>query len=177
MQGEVFTSEKLGFRNWQMQDITPMANINADPEVMRFFPNTQTLQNTEDFIARMQASQASLGACYFAVELLETREFIGFIGLLEQKYPADFNPSVDIGWRLAKAFWGFGYATEGARRCLAYAREELKLSKVYATAPCINLPSIRVMQKIGMYAKGVFEHPYLLDSPKLRECVVYETLW
>lgn len=173
----LFTSERLGFRNWQMQDIAPMASINADPEVMRFFPNIQTLQHTEDFIARMQVSQASLGACYFAVELLETREFIGFIGLLEQTYPADFNPSVDIGWRLSKQFWGCGYATEGAQRCLFYGCEVLKLSKIYAAAPCINLPSIRVMQKIGMQAKGIFEHPYLLNSPNLRQCVLYETLF
>ncbi len=114
----IFTSQRLGFRNWLDSDLPKMAAINADEEVMRFFPSTQTKAKTEEFIKRMQAQFEKHGFCYFAVEILESKALIGFIGLSEQTYKADFTPCVDIGWRLGRTHWGKGYATEGAKRVL-----------------------------------------------------------
>jgi RimJ/RimL family protein N-acetyltransferase len=70
-------------------------------------------------------------------------------------------------------FWGKGYATEGAKRCLKFGFNDLKLQEIIATAPKINLPSIRVMQKIGMQKIKDFKHPFLSDFPVLENCVLY----
>ncbi|MBX2873950.1 MAG: GNAT family N-acetyltransferase [Saprospiraceae bacterium] len=169
----LFTSDRLGFRNWQSTDLNKMASINADQEVMQFFPSTQTKERTQQFIDRMQKQYAERGYCYFAVEKLTTEELIGFVGLAYQSFEAPFTPCVDIGWRLAKEHWNQGYATEGAKRCLQYAFQEVDLKQICATAPAINLASIGVMKKIGLQFDYEFEHPLLLNHDRIRKCVLY----
>ncbi|KAA5537530.1 GNAT family N-acetyltransferase [Taibaiella lutea] len=170
----IFTSQRLGFRNWANNDVPLMTVINADIDVMEFFPATVTRVQTEQFIERMQDMFATKGYCYFAVDRLEDGAFIGFIGLGYQDYDAPFTPCTDIGWRLDKNFWNQGYATEGAERCLEYAFEDLKLQNIKAIAPEINTRSINIMQKIGMKKQSDFLHPKLADDERLKHCVCYE---
>lgn len=171
----LFNSERLGFRNWCETDIEKMAAINANPEVMEFFPATQTPEQTAIFIERMQAMLQRTGFCYFAVDTLQDGRLIGFIGLAEQTFEADFTPCIDIGWRLDTCAWNKGYATEGAKACLEYAFNELKLKRILSMAPVINKKSIQVMEKIGMKKIAFFEnHPYLLNDDRLKKCVLYE---
>lgn len=170
----LFESERLGFRNWINTDVEIMAVINADPDVMEFFPSVKTHDETLSFIARMQQQMTDKGYCYFAVETLSHGELIGFIGLSEQTFEAGFTPCIDIGWRLSKDVWDRGYATEGARRCIDYAFNHLALPKVIAIAPKLNARSEHVMKKIGMKKVTEFIHPLLKDDEGLRECVVYE---
>lgn len=170
----LFKSERLGFRNWKSSDLSGMAKINADSEVMKFFPQTQNSSDTQDFIERMQKQFTEYGYCYFAVELLADSTFIGFIGIAYQTYKADFTPCTDIGWRLSQEYWGKGYATEGAKRCLEYAFQDLALDKVLSIAPKNNENSEAVMTKIGMSKVKEFDHPLLLDDSRLKVCVLYE---
>ncbi|MBL7704902.1 MAG: GNAT family N-acetyltransferase [Taibaiella sp.] len=172
----LFTSERLGFRAWQAADIDAMQEINSDARVMEFFPDLLTKAQTIEFIERMNRQLAEKGFCYFAVDVLATKEFIGFTGLSAQHYPADFTPCIDIGWRLKSGVWNQGFATEGAKRCLEYAFEQLSIKEVYAIAPKINLKSERIMQKIGMVKQYEFEHPQLVNEERLRTFVLYKTV-
>lgn len=176
MSNYLFTSHRLGFRNWKESDLHPMAEINADQEVMEFFPGTQSEQETLNFIKRMQKQFSEKGFCYFAVDILDGGEFIGFIGLSEQVFEADFTPCIDIGWRLKKREWGKGYTGEGAKACLDFAFHQLKIDKVYAMAPAVNHRSEKVMKKIGMKKVKTFDHPKLLNDTRLRECILYQKL-
>lgn len=169
----LFTSERLGFRNWKSSDVSKMIQINRNKKVMEFFPAIPTKEQTQEFIGKMKRTCNEDGFCYFAVDYLETDEFIGFIGLMPQNYPAPFTPCIDIGWRLSPKFWNFGLATEGAKRCLEYAFNELGLTEVVATAPQINKRSIQVMEKIGMKPWMDFEHPSLDNHELLKQCVCY----
>ena len=72
----LFTSTRLGFRNWRANDLEAMAAINADPQVMEFFPGIQDREHTAAFIQRMQQQYAEKGFCYFAVDKLEDGQFI-----------------------------------------------------------------------------------------------------
>jgi len=145
---------------------------------MEFFPYLPSLDQTKNFIERMQNQFEKTGFCYFAVEVVETQEFIGFIGIAEQTFEADFTPCVDIGWRLDKKYWNKGYASEGAKRCLEFAFTELestkKLQSIKAVAPKINLKSSTVMKKIGMKYVKDFKHPALENDKRLEICVLYE---
>ncbi len=166
-QEHLFTSERLGFRNWQEADIPNMARVSADPDVMEFFPAPATFQQTESFIHRMQDMFAERGYCYFAADHLDTGAFIGFIGMCYQTYEAPFTPCTDIGWRLAKEHWGQGFATEGAKRCLEFAFGDIGLEAIYATAPRLNVRSVNVMKKAGMRPYLDFIHPRLpADHPQ-----------
>ena len=170
----LFTSQRLGFRAWRDSDMPLMAEVSADPLVMEFFPSVADASQTAGFIKRMQKMQMDRGYCYFAVDVLEGDKFIGFIGLCFQDYESPVTPSVDIGWRLSPSAWGMGYATEGAQRCIAYGFETLGLAKIIAVAPLLNIKSINVMKKAGMQLACTFEHPKLLDTPRLTTCVCYE---
>lgn len=169
----LFESENLGFRNWTEADLDPMSEINADPEVMRYFPDIQDKSHTASFIKRMKTHYDLHGFTYFAVETKHDAEFIGFIGMAHQTYDSPFTPAVDIGWRLAGTAWGKGFATEGAKACLAFAKYECKLNRIIAVCPKVNLASERVMQKIGMHKAGGFLHPLLKDHKHLHECLCY----
>lgn len=171
----LFTSERLGFRNWMMTDIDCMHEINSDEKVMEFFPSLSTKDQTIEFVGRMKKQYANKGFCYFAVDKLEDNEFIGFIGISEQTYKADFTPCIDIGWRIKSSEWHKGFATEGAKKCLDFALNELKIEKIYSVAPKVNIKSERIMIKIGMKKAYEFEHPLLLHNARLKTCVLYET--
>ena len=173
MSGYIFTSKRLGFRNWKISDTDRLFEINSNKEAMQFFPSTQTKEQTEAFITKMQNQYAKKEFCYFAVEILETKEFIGFIGLSLQTFESDFTPSIDIGWGLHPNFWHKGFATEGAKRCLDFGFNQLKLEKIIAVAPVINIPSISIMQKIGMNKVQNFKHSLLKEYTQLETCVLY----
>jgi len=175
MKKHLFTSSRLGFRNWKDSDLDEMAKINTDKDVMEFFPSTQTREITCNFIDRMQKQFAENGYCYFAVDIIKTNEFIGFIGLSKQEYNAGFEtPFVDIGWRLSKSIWNKGYATEGAKKCLEYAFETLKLKNIYSIATSKNDKSIHIMEKIDMKKYNTFSHPLIADDNELKECIAYK---
>lgn len=170
----IFRSKRLGFRNWDESDLTEFAKINADLEVMEHFPKPLTKKETAEFIVRLKKHYAKNGYNYFATEILDSGELIGFIGLAFQDYKTDFTPAVDVGWRLKKSAWGKGYATEGAKKCLEYGFNELNLEKIISTCTVRNSKSEKVMIKIGMEKIGEFNHPRLKDYPKYEKCIGYE---
>lgn len=170
----IFKSERLGFRNWIDSDIEKMSVINADEDVMKFFPKINSEKETQNFIERMQEQYAKSGFCYFAVDKLINGKFIGFIGLSKQTFKSEFTPFIDIGWRIDKMEWNKGFATEGALRCLKFAKIKLKLDLIYATAPVVNTNSIKVMEKTGMEKVKTFDHPALLSYKELKKCVLYK---
>jgi RimJ/RimL family protein N-acetyltransferase len=172
----LFTSARLGFRGWLDEDIDTMAAINADPVVMEFFPSELSHQQSAAFIERMQQEFNDKGFCYYAVDILLTGECIGFIGLHEQVFEATFTPCIDIGWRLGSAHWNKGFATEGAKRCLDYAFQDLGLTSIYAITPIVNKKSEAVMKKIGMQQQLYFNHPLLANDKRLEACVLYKII-
>lgn len=172
----LFQSQRIGFRNWQDQDIALLLQLNQNKDVMRYFPRLQTEVECTAFLRRMQQLYLDKGYTYFVAEQLENQAFMGFIGLAWQTFVSPFTPCVDIGWRLLPSFWGKGYATEGAKRCLEYGFKTLKLQNIKAVAPLVNQPSIRVMRKIGMREIGRFDHPALKDTRELEACICYETV-
>jgi RimJ/RimL family protein N-acetyltransferase len=170
----IFTSQRLGFRNWTHYDLDVYAQMGADKDVMEHFPKTMTRQEALEGIERFRQHFDANGYTYFAAEVLETSELIGFVGLAYQEYETKFTPATDIGWRLKKSAWGNGYATEGARRCLQYAFNDLALEYVVSVCTIQNHKSENVMKKIGMKRMGTFLHPKLKAYPQHEQCVWYK---
>ena len=161
----IFKSERLGFRNWINRDFEDLYKLCSDEEVMEHFPCTLSKKEVEQFIDRLKNHFVENGFTYYATELVETREFIGMIGLALQEYKSNFTPAVDIGWRLKRSAWGKGYATEGAKRCLEYAFNELDINRIISVCTIKNKKSENVMKKIGMIKKGEFNHPEMSNHP------------
>jgi RimJ/RimL family protein N-acetyltransferase len=170
----LFLSERLGFRQWYLSDLEELATLNADPLVMEFFPNLVNKDKSEKFIQKMQTQYSEKGYCYFAVDRLDNQKLVGFIGLSDQFFESTFTPCTDIGWRIKSSEWNKGYATEGAQRCLKFAKHELKLDTIYSITPVINIKSQHVMIKLGMHKILEFQHPSLHDYESLKTCVLYK---
>lgn len=172
--GYLFESERLGFRRWKTSDHVPFAALNANPDVMEFFPKTLSRKESDALIERIEAHFEEKGYGLWAVERKEDGAFIGFIGLLDVNFDIGIEDATEIGWRLEKKFWKKGYATEGANACLAYAFEELGKREIYSFTSTVNTPSETVMKRIGMEKAGEFEHPRVPQGSPLRKHVLYK---
>jgi RimJ/RimL family protein N-acetyltransferase len=170
-------TERLALRGWRESDRVPFAALNADPEVMRYFPSTLTREQSDAMIDRIESGFESEGFGLWAVELSETGAFIGFVGLARPTFDARLAEQTEIGWRLSREAWGHGYATEAAREALRYAFDPAgaNLGHVISFTAAINLPSRAVMERIGMThdESDDFEHPSLPHGHPLRHHVLY----
>ena len=172
---DTLTTSRLLLRRWRGADRLPFQRINADARVMEFFPEPLTADASDALFDRAQAHFNRHGFGPFAVELIETNAFIGFIGLSVPAFDAHFMPAVEIGWRLAFEHWGKGLATEGARAALGFGFNDLGLEQVISFTVPANLRSRSVMEKIGMThdPRDDFDHPGLPEGNPLRRHVLY----
>lgn len=166
-------TDRLVLREWREADRDPWAALNADPEVMRYFPSTYDRERSNTTFAAISAQLADRGWGLWALD--HEGEFIGFTGLAVPRFTAPFTPAVEVGWRLAREAWGHGFATEAAQSVLAYAFEELELDEVVSFTSAVNDRSRRVMERIGMThdLRDDFEHPDIEAGNPLRQHVLY----
>lgn len=171
----ILTTERLILRPWKEEDLAIFAALNADPQVMECFPSTLTFDESKQLYERICAHIQMHGWGLWAAELKSTHQFIGFIGLSTIRYEAHFTPAVEIGWRLAKQFWGYGYAPEGAKAALDCGFETIGLQEIIAITVPKNMRSQSVMKKIGMThdPKDDFDHPLLPKDHALSRHVLY----
>ena len=172
-------TDRLILRPWRDSDLAPFAALNADPEVMEHFPAPLSREETEAMAGRMTAALEERGFGWWAAEAPGVAPFIGFIGLSVPSFDAPFIPPgrqvVEVGWRLARAFWGQGYATEGARAALRFGFEDLGLPEVVSFTATTNARSQAVMRRLGMTRDPAedFDHPALPQGHRLRRHVLY----
>ncbi len=165
---------RIRMRQWRESDREPFAAMNVDPAVMEFFESTQSRAASDASINAWQAQFATNGWSNWAVELRESAEFIGFTGLSVPRRTFSFSPCVEVGWRLARKAWGYGYATEAAHASLRVAFEQLGLLEVVSFTAVGNQRSRAVMERIGMRnANQDFEHPGLAEGHPLRLHCLY----
>jgi len=176
-------TERLILRDWRDADREPFARLNDDPAVMEFMPSRLTRDESDASVARTRASFEARGWGWWAVEIKPSTKqpttrvpFIGYVGLSVPRFEAHFTPCVEVGWRLAKEYWGYGYASEAATACLRFGFEKLTLEQIVAFTVPLNKRSIRVMEKIGMTrdAADDFDHPNLAPGHPLRRHVLYK---
>ena len=170
-----FKTRRLALVAWQDRHRATFAEMNRDPQVMRYFPALLTAEQTHAGIDVWTAQFADRGWSNWAVELLDSGEFIGFIGLSVPRRQLPCSPCTEIGWRLKPSAWGHGYATEGAMACLRVGFDRLGLEEIVSFTTLTNLPSIAVMQRIGMTNTNQdFEHPGVPEGHPLRPHCLYK---
>jgi RimJ/RimL family protein N-acetyltransferase len=166
---------RLLLRPWRDEDRAPFASLNADPLVMRHFPAPLSRPESDALAERLARQLDGRGFGLWAVEIPGLAPFAGYVGLAVPAFEAPFTPCVELGWRLARAWWNRGYATEGARAASAYAFETLRLPELVSFTVPDNVPSRRVMEKLGMTRDPAedFDHPGLPPGHPLRRHVLY----
>ena len=166
-------TDRMILRPWKAEDLPLFAKMNKDARVMRYFPSTLSDEQTESFYNRIQSEFERNGWGLYAVELKSNGTFIGYVGLHEIGFDANFTPGIEIGWRLAADYHNQGLATEAAKEVLKLAQKK-GLQRLYSFTAKQNAPSERVMQKIGMIKVGEFDHPNLSWDSPLMTHVLYQ---
>ncbi|MEW2449383.1 GNAT family N-acetyltransferase [Streptomyces parvulus] len=166
-------TDRLVLRPWRASDLAPWAAMNADPDVREHLGEPLTREQSDASVAAFRADFERRGYGWWAVEVRDTGEFIGFAGLDEVDDGLPFT-GVEIGWRLARSSWGRGYATEAARAVLAHGFGTLALPEILAVTTTANVRSQAVMRRLGMTRNPAddFDDPTPPEGP-LRPNVLF----
>jgi [ribosomal protein S5]-alanine N-acetyltransferase len=166
----IFETERLAVNPWTLADALAALRMYGDPEVMRYLGRNgagAVIGSLEEMEGRLEKAIAKYGAndrghIYAAVSLKSTDEIIGTVLLksLELSSGEVAEDEIEIGWHLARDFWGRGYGTEVGRGVMQYGQDQLGLTELHAIAYPENLASIRIMQKIGMEYQGMTDRYY-----------------
>jgi len=171
VQGVVLETERLVFRQFTMSDVDRLAGLDADPDVMRFITGgvaTSRGEIKDDILPAFMAWYRRPGGygCWAAEERF-TEEFLGWFRFHPRR--GGRSGEIVLGFRLRKAAWGKGYATEGSRALIQKGFTELGAWRVVAETMAVNLASRRVLEKAGMNLVRVFHQPwpYQVDGREL----------
>lgn len=173
--GLTIETDRLVLRRWREEDREPFAALNADPEVMRYFVRPLTREESDRLVDRIEARFEADGIGQWAVERREDGRFLGFTGLAPASFEASFTPTIEVGWRFARSAWGHGYATEAGRAALHYGFQVRGLETILSWTSVLNLPSIAVMERLGMHHDPAddFDHPLVPEGHPLRRHALY----
>ena len=156
----LLATERLTLRRFTAADAGDLQALDSDPEVIRYSSDglsgvprdrAATSERLEEFVARYDRDGAS---AFWAAEDRASRAFLGWF----QFTPTDNQGEAELGYRLVRAAWGQGLATEGARALVETGFRELGVTRVVASALAVNAASIRVMEKAGLRHARDFIH-------------------
>jgi RimJ/RimL family protein N-acetyltransferase len=164
---------RLLLREWRDEDVEPFAAMSADPAVMQHLLPFPDRAASDAWIARMRRHYDEHGFAYWAVELPGEARLIGAIGLNWVGFQAAFTPAVEIGWRLARAYWGKGYAMEAARAAIDDGFGRLGLSEIVAFTVPANRRSWLVMERLGMSRDPADDFDHVRDGHPPRHHILY----
>ena len=176
MKHSLFTN-RLKLAVFSQSHVSELVRLDADPEVMRYFPATLSSEESAALLQRIIEHQRINGYSLFALHLKESDAFVGWCGLMKVPFSAHFTTAVEVGWRLNKIFWGKGLAPEAAKSVLRFGFLDLGLSEIVSFTAELNQPSIRVMQKIWMKCnpEDTFDHPKLPVNHPLQRHILYRS--
>lgn len=168
-------TERLLLRNWRDADLPAFAALNADPRVMEFLPKPLSFAESQAYAVRVRDYHLPPGLRFWVVEAPGVAPLIGLLNLTMPRFEAPFMPCVEIGWRLVAEHWGRGYATEAARRVVAYGFATCGLEAIVAFTTIANRRSRALMARLGMSRDPAddFDHPQLPEGHPLRPHVLY----
>lgn len=170
----IFTTPRLSLRLWRAEDDAHAAAMRT-PAVLRWLEDDAMPPRRPGSVAdRMQAMQDAYGHCFWVVERREDGAFLGYCGLKRVDAEAtDLTGAFEIGWSLAEEHWGHGYATEAAQAALDRAFTEHDAPFVVAFTVAENVPSWRVMKRIGMERAASLDFHDPAYSEALNPTIVY----
>lgn len=151
---DVLPTRRLLLRPYDMEDAERLTELLQDPEIHRWtsaIPFPYTLAHAQDFLEQRAIEDAAGTSFVWAICLADGGEVIGAMGLHEVQ-PA--HSKAELGYWIGEAFRGQGYATEAARRVIAWCFEVGEFHRIQATHFPGNQGSARVMRSIGMQQEG-----------------------
>jgi ribosomal-protein-alanine N-acetyltransferase len=144
----VIQTERIVLRQMEMDDVDNLMGIFSDPVAMRFYPNTKSRQEAEEWVRRVQESYRDNGFGLWVAVLEDSGEFAGQCGLTVQE--VEGKNEVEIGYLFLRRFWGHGLATEAARAARDHGFHMPGCERLVSLIDPGNLASRRVAEKVGL---------------------------
>lgn len=166
---------RLILREWRDDDLEPFAAMSADPEVMELLLGPYDRTKNDESVAWARGVWREHNYGLWVVELPGEAPFIGVVGLNRIGYEAHFTPAVEVAWRLARPYWGRGFAYEAARATIEDGFFRLGLDEIVGVTTPPNRRSWRLMERLGMVrdGDGDFIHPRVPEGHPLQLHVLY----
>lgn len=161
-------TERLILRRWRAADAAPFHAMGNDPAVMAYLGPPMSQAAVDAAIARQNDLFDRLGHCFWAIERREDGAFLGFCGLKPGAIDTPIEGRIEIGWRLAAAQWGKGYAREAAQASLDWGWAELDADSIWAITVRGNARSWGLMERIGMVRRPDFDFDHPLPGLEAR---------
>lgn len=168
---------RVTLRPWREADLAPFAALNDDPAVMRHLSGRLSREESDALAQRLGGLVDANGFGLWALDV-PGLGFAGFVGFsprvpFEFALPGIVSRPHEIGWRLAHAAWGQGYASEAALLALRHGFEQLGLPQIVSFTVPENRASLAVMRRIGLSLRGEFDHPRYADGHHLRHHLLF----
>jgi RimJ/RimL family protein N-acetyltransferase len=168
-------TERLVLRRWREADREPYVAMMLDPKVSAWLGGPFTEADAFSRIARSEAALEAHGYGRMAMERRSDGAFLGYCGLLPTTDDLPFSDAFEVGWSVAPAGWGQGYAPEAARAVFADGFTRLGLEKILAFTGEANFRSQAVARKLNMRRapEQDFDHPGLAADHPLKRHIVF----
>ncbi len=167
-------TERLVLRDWRADDWPDFFRVTNTPAVMRWLGGVLDANGEAKQRARVEASHAANGFCFWAVEHKADRALLGFCGLKRADAPgSSVTGEVEIGWRLREDAWGQGYAKEAATATLDAAFERFGADEVVALTVIDNSASWGLMERLGMQRRNGLDCDDMRYEAPWRRAIVY----
>lgn len=144
-------TERLILRRFTAADLDDLVELDSDPHVMRFLTGgegTPRHRIRDEVLPRLLSEYDTFpGWGRWAAVERASGAFLGWLGL---DPPKGDRPEVELGYRLRRAAWGHGYATEGSRALVDQAFSATTAERVWAETMAVNTGSRRVMENAGL---------------------------
>ena len=144
----ILETERLKLRLITMDDVTVYYSFFSDPEIMRFYPSTRSLEESREFVKRQIRRYENDGFGPWGVLLKPADQIIGYCGLINQT--VDSKTELEIGYLIDRAYWRKGFASEAAIGCRDYAFNIRGANRLISLIDPANVASIGVAKKVGM---------------------------
>lgn len=171
----MIATERLLLRATEPRDrAATMAQL-RDPEVMRYLLPVPDDAAYDAMVERLAAYRRDYGYTFWTIERRDDGAVLGTCGLKPGATDTPIAGQVEIGWRLARAAWGQGYAREAAAATLAWAWAHLDEMEIVAITVPDNVASWTLMERLGMRRVdgGDFDHPAVPDGSPLKRHILY----
>ncbi len=146
---QIFETSRLTLRYLTTRDKEALIPILGDPEVMHFsIIGVHSQKQIKQFIEQRLLSYLEHGFGLYALVHKQNKELIGYCGFFIQSI--EHKNEVEIGYRLAKKYWGQGLGTEAAKAVIEYGQQRFNFKRFICLIEPKNIRSIRVATKLGM---------------------------
>ena len=151
---KIFETERLILRTWSLSDAPELFEICEDAEVMKYIGTGkpyETIEQADEFLHWAIDYQKANNFCRWAVLLKENRRIVGSCGFARPHETTE----IELGYLVARKFWGRGLGTEATAACLKYGFENLNFREIIAMTDLDNIASHKVLEKIGFAQRGI----------------------